>query len=55
MKAGEFIKRIKRLAKDRDMACRFEARKGKGSHGRWYYGDRFTTVKDRNRRSGLDC
>ena len=52
MKAGEFVRRIRRLAKDRGIACRFEPRKGKGSHGRLYYGDRFTTVKDRDQEVG---
>ena len=31
---------------------RLEARKGKGSHGRLYFGDRFTTVKDRRKEIG---
>ena len=31
---------------------RFEARLGKGSHGRLYYGNRFTTVKDRKKEVG---
>ncbi len=31
---------------------RFEARHGKGSHGRLYYGERFTTVKDRKKEIG---
>lgn len=52
MTAGEFVRRIKRLAKDREISCWFEPRKGKGSHGRLYYGDRFTTVKDRNQEVG---
>lgn len=28
------------------MVVRFEARTGKGSHGRLYFGERFATVKD---------
>ena len=31
---------------------RFEPRTGKGSHGRLYYGERFTTVKDRRKEIG---
>jgi mRNA interferase HicA len=31
---------------------RFNARHGKGSHGRLYYGDRFTIVKDRKQEIG---
>jgi hypothetical protein len=36
----------------RAVEVRFETRHGKGSHGRLYYGDRFTTVKDRKKESG---
>ncbi len=52
MKAGEFVDRIKRLAKARGIGFRFEPHHGKGSHGRLYYGDRFTTVKDRRKEIG---
>ncbi len=31
---------------------RFEARPGKGSHGRLYFGGRFATVKDRRKEIG---
>ena len=34
------------------MEVRFEARPGKGSHGRLYYGKCFTTVKDRKKEIG---
>ena len=34
------------------VAVRFEPRTGKGSHGRLYYGERFTTVKDRRKEIG---
>jgi len=30
----------------------FNSRRGKGSHGRLYYGDRFTTLKDRKKEIG---
>jgi hypothetical protein len=30
------------------------ADKGKGSHGRLYYGDEFTTLKDRRKEIGRD-
>ncbi len=49
---SEFIRRIKRLGKARAVPVRFETRHGKGSHGRLYYGDRFTTVKDRKKEIG---
>jgi mRNA interferase HicA len=31
---------------------RFESRRGKDSHGRLYFGDRFTAVKDRKKEIG---
>lgn len=40
------------LGKVRNVVVRFDARHGKGSHGRLYYGDRFTTVKDRKQEIG---
>ena len=52
MNGNEFVKRIKRLGKERNIAVRFKPRKGKGSHGRSHYGDHFTTVKDRRKEIG---
>jgi len=49
MTGEEFIRRIRRLGRDRGIAVRFESRRGKGSHGRLYYGEHFTTVKDRRK------
>ncbi len=52
MTGGDFIRRVEKLGRKRGIHVRFEARKGKGSHGRIYYGDRFTTVKDRRKEIG---
>ena len=52
MKAGDFIKVIRRTGRRRGVTVRFVPSQGKGSHGRLYYGDRFTTVKDRNKDIG---
>ncbi len=49
MTGDEFVRRIRRLGRKRGIAVRFEARKGKGSHGRLYFGERFATVKDRRK------
>ena len=49
---NEFLKRVKRYSKANDLAYRFEARKGKGSHGRLYVGSQFTTIKDRKKELG---
>ena len=52
MTGEAFIKRIRRLGRQRGVAVRFEPRMGKGSHGRLHYGERFTTVKDRRKEIG---
>ena len=52
MTGDEFVRRIRALGRGRDVAVRFDARRGKGSHGRLYFGDRFTTVKDRRKEIG---
>ena len=52
MKGLDFIQRIRKLGRDRSIQVRFNARRGKGSHGLLYYGDRCTTVKDRKKDIG---
>lgn len=52
MAGGDFIRQVERLGHKHGIHVRFEARKGKGGHGRIYYGDRFTTVKDRRKEIG---
>lgn len=52
MKGSEFAKRIRRVGKERGVPVRFETHQGKGSHGRLYYGERFTTLKDRKKEMG---
>lgn len=51
MNGNEFEKRVKRLGREAGMDVRFEQH-GKGSHGRLYYGERFTTLKDRRKEIG---
>ena len=55
MTGDEFVRRVRRIGRERGVAVRFDPRGGKGSHGRLYYGDRFATVKDRRKeiRKGL--
>ncbi len=55
MTGAEFIRRVRRLGRETGTPVRLEPRKGKGAHGRLYYGDRLTTVKDRKKeiRKGL--
>ncbi len=52
VKGAEFERRIRKLARSRNVACQFVADKGKGSHGRLYFGDEFTTLKDRKKEIG---
>jgi hypothetical protein len=48
----EFERRIRKLARQRRVPASFDAGHGKGSHGRLYFGDRFTTLKDRRKEIG---
>ena len=52
MNGHEFERKIKRIGRDRGVTVSFDAGHGKGSHGRLYYGDRFTTLKDRRKEIG---
>jgi len=45
MDGPEFVRRAKRYAKKTRQDFRFEKGHGKGSHGRLYIGDRFTTIQ----------
>ncbi len=54
MKGSEFERRVRKLARSRKVSCQFVADKGKGSHGRLYLGDEFTTLKDRQKEIGRD-
>jgi predicted RNA binding protein YcfA (HicA-like mRNA interferase family) len=52
MDGSEFERKIKRLGRKRGIVASFDRGHGKGSHGRLYYGDRFTTLKDRKKEVG---
>jgi mRNA interferase HicA len=52
LKGSEFERRVKRLARKRDVECHFDRAHGKGSHGRLYFGTAFTTLKDRKKEIG---
>ena len=50
MTGDEFVRRVRKLGRERGIPVRFEPRSGKGSHGRLYFGSsRFTTVKNRRK------
>lgn len=52
MNGAEFIRRVRQIGKEQGVDVHFERRPGKGSHGRLYYGNRFTTIKDRKKELG---
>ena len=46
MNGNEFIRKVKRLGKERGVTVQFVARRGKGSHGTLFYGTQFTIVRN---------
>jgi hypothetical protein len=48
----EFERKIRRIGRKRGVPTSFDSSQGKGSHGRLYYGGRFTTLKDRRKEIG---
>ena len=49
---SELIRKLKRLARQRGIDLTYEARHGKGSHGRLLFGDKLTTMKDPKKEIG---
>ena len=52
MKGSEFLRKLKSLAKRKNLTYRWSCERGAGSHGTVYLGNRFTVVKDRKREIG---
>ena len=52
MNGRQFIVRVRKWARSRNLEVRFVASEGAGSHGTLYAGDRRTTVKDRKKEIG---
>ena len=52
MNGSEFERRIRKLGRQRGVSVSFDRIQGKGSHGRLYYGGRFTTLKARKKEIG---
>ena len=52
MTGAEFLRRVRKVGRRHNIEVRFETRPGKGSHGRLYYDNHFTTVKDRKKEIG---
>jgi len=43
---NEFIRRVRKLGRERGIAVSFVAERGKGSHGTLYFGERRTIVRN---------
>ena len=52
MKGSEFLRKVKTIAKRNNLAYRWNAERGVGSHGTLYLGQRFTVVKDLKKELG---
>ncbi len=52
MTGDEFERKVRSLGRKRGVAVSFDRGHGKGSHGRLYFGPRFTTLKDRKKEIG---
>ena len=52
MNGHELIARLRKLGSAKNTEVRLVLRQGKGSHARLYFGDRFTTLKDRRKEIG---
>jgi hypothetical protein len=48
----EFERRVRKVGRRNGVTVAFDPGHGKGSHGRLYFGSRFTTLKDRRKEIG---
>jgi mRNA interferase HicA len=46
MKGNEFIRKVRKLGRQRGVRVAFIPQRGKGSHGTLYYGDKLTIVRN---------
>jgi len=49
---NELLKRLRRLARARNLQLKLVRERGKGSHATLYLGDRYTILKDRKKEIG---
>jgi len=52
LKGSEFKRKVEKLAKDKHISCLWDKAHGKGSHGRLFLGEKFTTLKDLKKEIG---
>jgi mRNA interferase HicA len=46
MTGREFIRKVSKLARKNGVKVKYVARRGKGSHGTFFYGSRFTIIRN---------
>ena len=49
MRGDEFLRRLRKLGRRRNVVVKLDASHGKGSHARIYFGNRRTTIPDLRR------
>ena len=49
---SEFLRKLRRYGRRQNLAVRFDPALGKGSHGRVWLGEAYTTLKDRKKDLG---
>ncbi len=52
MNGRELLKKLKRIARERNLRLEVIKEHGKGSHAHLYFGGRHTTIKDRKKEIG---
>jgi len=52
VRAGEFLRKVKVIAKRKQLPYRWSPERGVGSHGTVYLGERFAVVKDLKKELG---
>ena len=52
MKSGEFLRKLKKVAKKQQLSYEWNPARGVGSHGTVYLGGRFAIVKDLKKELG---
>jgi mRNA interferase HicA len=52
MRSAEFIRRVRQYSKRQGLEFYYDPRRGKGSHGRLFMGERLTTIKSSNKTIG---
>ena len=51
MNGNELLKKLRKIARERNLRLEFVRERGKGSHGTLYLGDRHTVMKDRKKKN----